>query len=153
MKTKKNGIKKRDTEEPPTLLQTALVQATTRVLGMNTLPITITDAMRLFVQHYAGRAEEIRELDLGEPLRGIFLKGVDMGCGVKTSVYVVGFNSLPNTAIIREDWWKARVLDNPGNIREVLTATLGADASKLVGSAIEIGQSVARKLVGMVRLP
>ncbi|MDE1821046.1 MAG: hypothetical protein KGJ23_08115 [Euryarchaeota archaeon] len=135
------------------LLETAMGQLTSRILGMNNLPAPVETVEAACLEYFADRAESIQRLNLPKPLRGILLKNVDMGLGIRTTAYVVGVAGGHTTSFIREGWYKCRILDGPDGMKSLLALVQGADVPGLVRTSVDVGRGMLKNLLPLDLLP
>jgi hypothetical protein len=87
---------------------------------MNSLPVTVSRALPEFTRWAEGKGATVTPIKLPRPWKGVRARGIDMGLGIRLNAYLVGAEKAPNVFLVREEWWKARVLEGPRPILRLL---------------------------------
>jgi hypothetical protein len=93
------------------LLATSLNQVVTRIFGITSIPAPITSVAPVVAKVARERGATVTQEVLPRPVAGIKLTDMDCGFGHRETIFVVGGVTLPNTFLIRQDWWKGRIGD------------------------------------------
>jgi hypothetical protein len=113
------------------LLTTALNQVVTRIFGMTSIPAPIAKVAPVVAQVARERGATVTEETLPRPVAGLKLIDIDCGFGHKETIYVVGATTLPNTFLIRKDWWRGRI-GSAKSARQILDTLQKTDSENVL---------------------
>ena len=127
------------------LLTTALNQVVTRIFGMTSVPAPIAKVAPVVAQVARERGATVTEETLPRPVSGLKLVDMDCGFGHRETIYVVGATTLPNTFLVRKDWWRGRI-GSAKSARQILETLKETDSENVLSWARGRVQTARKRL-------